>query len=263
MPHLCMTFGLALVLMTALWPVSLRLRNVSIVDILWAPLFAILGWAVIVAEHGTGFAGWIAVGLVTAWAARLGLYMFRRLRRQGWKEDHRYTTIRNKFGAHFPFTSLVLVFWFQAFLLWIISWPLQAAVATTGDPTPLAMMGWAITLAGIVIEAVADAQLRTFRAGPENAGRVLDTGLWRWTRHPNYFGDFLIWWGFFLAGIASGAPWWTILGPMVMSALLIHFSGAGLMEDTITDRRPEYKAYVARTSGFFPWPPRSSPPGAQ
>jgi steroid 5-alpha reductase family enzyme len=255
MAHLPETLGLALLLMTALWPVSLVKKDVSIVDILWAPAFAILGWAVIFAERGTGFSGWISAGLVTVWAVRLGAYVFRRLRWSG-KEDHRYTTIRNKFGAHFPYTSLFIVFWFQAFLLWIISWPLQAAVAAKGDPTYLAMIGWALTAAGIVIEGLADARLWAFRAEPRNSGRVLDTGLWRWTRHPNYFGDFLIWWGFFVTGIGSGGPWWTILGPIVMSALLIHFSGAGLMEDTIGNRRPEYKAYIARTSGFFPWPPR-------
>jgi steroid 5-alpha reductase family enzyme len=120
------------------------------------------------------------------------------------------------------------------------------------------MIGAAITLAGIVIEGLADAQLTAFRAAPTNTDRVLDTGLWRWTRHPNYFGDFLIWWGFFIAGIAGGGPWWTILSPVVMSALLMHYSGAGLMEDTIGDRRPAYKAYIARTSRFFPWPPRAT-----
>jgi protein-S-isoprenylcysteine O-methyltransferase Ste14 len=128
-----------------------------------------------------------------------------------------------------------------------------AAVAAEGAPAPLDVLAWTITLGGIVVEAVADQQLTTFRARPHQQGRVLDTGLWRWTRHPNYFGDFLIWWGFFLAGIGAGAPWWTIGSPIVMSGLLIHFSGAGLMEETIADRRPAYRAYIARTSAFFPW----------
>jgi len=251
--HLPGTLGLALMVMTAAWPVSLWLKDVGIVDIVWAPAFAILGWAALLADHGTGFAGWVAIALVTAWAVRLGAHIFRRWRLNG-REDYRYTAIRRKFGAHFPFTSLVIVFWFQAFLLWIISWPLQAAVAAK-DATPVAVVGWVLTLAGIVIEGVADAQLTAFRAAPATGERVLDTGLWRWSRHPNYFGDFLIWWGFFLAAIAGGAPWWTILGPVVMTALLMHFSGAGLLEDTIADRRPAYNAYIARTSRFFPWPP--------
>ena len=120
---------------------------------------------------------------------------------------------------------------------------------------PLDILAWTITLSGIVVEAAADRQLTAFRAQPDHRDRVLDRGLWRWTRHPNYFGDFLIWWGFFAAGIAAGAPWWTIASPIVMSALLIRFSGAGLMEETITERRPGYRAYIARTSRFFPWPP--------
>jgi steroid 5-alpha reductase family enzyme len=255
MPHLPATLGLALVLMTALWPVSLWLKDASIVDILWAPGFVLLGWAVILADHGTGAAGWIAVGLVTAWAVRLGTHIFVRRRHHG-QEDHRYTTIRRKFGPRFPLASLFVVFWLQAVLLWIISWPLQAAVAAR-EITPVAMIGWIMTLAGIVTEGLADAQLAAFRAAPDSAGRVLDTGLWRWSRHPNYFGDFLIWWGFFLAAIGGGGPWWTVVSPLLMTALLMHFSGAGLMEDTIGDRRPGYKAYVARTSRFFPWPPRA------
>jgi steroid 5-alpha reductase family enzyme len=108
---------------------------------------------------------------------------------------------------------------------------------------------------GIIIEAVADAQLTRFRATPSNSGTVLDTGLWAWSRHPNYFGDFLMWWGYFAIAIASGAGWWIALGPIVMSALLIHYSGAGLMEDTIGARRPGYADYVRRTSLFVPWPP--------
>jgi steroid 5-alpha reductase family enzyme len=254
MAHLFLTLIVAVVLMSALWPLSLALKDVSIVDVVWGPGFAVLGWFVFWAEGGMGTRGLVALGLVTLWGARLGLHLLARRIKSG-KEDHRYTIIRRKFGPYFPIFSLVLVFWLQGFLLWLISWPVQAAVAAPGAPAPLDMMGWSLTLCGIIIEAFADRQLKTFRAQPHHQDRVLDTGLWRWTRHPNYFGDFLIWWGFFVAGIAAGAPWWTIASPVVMSALLIRFSGAGLMEETITGRRPAYRAYIARTSIFFPWPP--------
>jgi steroid 5-alpha reductase family enzyme len=240
--------------MSMLWPLSLALKDVSIVDIAWGPAFTALGWAVFWADRGEGPRGLVALALITSWGARLGSHILARHIKSG-GEDHRYTAIRRKFGSAFPVLSLALVFWLQALLLWLISWPLQAAVAARGALVPLDILAWTITLSGIVVEAAADRQLTAFRAQPSHRDRVLDRGLWRWTRHPNYFGDFLIWWGFFLAGVAAGAPWWTIASPIVMSALLIRFSGAGLMEETIAERRPAYRAYIARTSPFFPWPP--------
>jgi steroid 5-alpha reductase family enzyme len=255
MAHLWLTLGLSLGMTTALWLVSLPLKDVSIIDILWAPAFAVLGGAIVWSEGGAGGPGWVAQALVTVWGLRLGSHIFLRHRRLGC-EDHRYTTIRRKFGPGFPLLSLAVIFWFQALLLWVISWPLQAAVAARGPVTALTILAWTVIAAGLVIEAIADLQLTAFRSRPGSQGRVLDSGLWRWSRHPNYFGDFLIWWGFYLAGAAAGAPWWILLGPIVISALLLHFSGAGLMEDTITDRRPGYAAYIERTSAFFPWPRR-------
>jgi len=253
MAHLWITLALCLTLMSALWLPSLVLRDVSIVDIFWAPVFAIVGGATIWLEGGAQLSGWITQTLVTLWALRLGGHILIRRWKSG-KEDHRYTAIRRKFGARFPLLSLPVVFWLQGLLLWVISWPLQVAVTAIGT-TPLLLAGWLMTAAGVLVEALADAQLTAFRSQRGNEGRVLDTGLWRFSRHPNYFGDFLIWWGFFLAGIAAGAPWWTVLAPIVMSALLLHFSGVGLMEDTITERRPDYRRYIQRTSAFFPWPP--------
>ncbi|HEX4105652.1 MAG TPA: DUF1295 domain-containing protein [Rhizomicrobium sp.] len=254
MAHFFLTLIIALALLSALWPVSLVLKDVSIVDIAWGPAFAILGWVAFAVDRSGGTRSFVALALVTLWGTRLGTHIFVRQIESG-NEDRRYTAIRKKFGRYFPFFSLMLVFWLQALLLWLISWPLQAAAAAKGPITLLDGLAWAVTLAGIAIEAMADWQLMAFRAVPHHRDLVLDKGLWHWTRHPNYFGDFLIWWGFFLAGISAGAPWWTILSPVVMSALLLHFSGAGLMEETIAERRPAYRAYIARTSGFFPWPP--------
>jgi steroid 5-alpha reductase family enzyme len=255
MNHLLLTLGLGFAMMTALWPLSVKLHDVSIIDILWAPAFAVLGWACLLAAPAPGGGAYLAVALVSVWAVRLGWHIFTRWRRLG-HEDYRYAAIRRRNGPSFPITSLVIIFWLQALLLWVISWPLQAAAASPAPLNGLGLAGAALAAAGIVIEAVADMQLNFFRADPGNRARVLDTGLWAWSRHPNYFGDFCLWWGLFVMGLAAGAPWWTMLGPIVMSALLLHFSGAGLMEDTIISRRPGYADYVRNTSLFFPWPGR-------
>lgn len=255
MSHLVLTLALSFGLMTALWPLSRKLADVSIIDIMWAPAFAVLGWACFLATPAPGARAMIAVALVSVWAIRLGSHIFARWRRLG-HEDYRYAEIRRKHGAGFARASLATIFWPQALLLWVISFPLQAAASSTGPLGWLDLAGGGLAVAGIVIEAVSDLQLTRFRANPRNRDAVLDHGLWAWSRHPNYFGDFALWWGFFLLGLAAGAPWWTIVGPVAMSALLIHFSGAGLMEDTIRHRRPGYADYVRRTSLFIPWPPR-------
>jgi steroid 5-alpha reductase family enzyme len=259
MSHLVLTCALAFGMMTALWPLSLVLADVSIVDILWAPAFAVLGWACFLAVPSPGLRAVIAMALVSVWAVRLGTHILTRRLRLG-HEDYRYAEMRRHRGATFPMLSLVTIFWLQALLLWVISFPLQAAAESATPLTLLDALGAGLALAGIVIEAAADIQLTRFRDDPANHDKVMDRGLWGWSRHPNYFGDFCLWWGFFLMGLAAGAPWWTILGPLAMSALLIHFSGAGLMEDTITVRRPGYAAYVRRTSLFVPWPPRRALP---
>ena len=256
MAHPFITLGLSFGMMTALWPFSVRLRDVSIVDILWAPAFAVLAWSYVIAAPLLGTRAWIALALVTVWALRLGSHIWARWLRLG-HEDYRYAEIRRRNGPNFSLTSLFWIFWLQALLLWVISWPLQAALSGARAIGAWDIVAIMLVASGVLLEAVADAQLTRFRADSGNRGRVLDSGVWAWSRHPNYFGDFLIWWGFFALGIAAGGAWWTILGPIAMSALLIHYSGAGLMEDTIKDRRPGYADYVRRTSIFVPWPPRA------
>ncbi|HEV2651207.1 MAG TPA: DUF1295 domain-containing protein [Rhizomicrobium sp.] len=249
------TLVLAFAMMTAAWVLSRRLNDVSIVDILWAPAFAVLA-IVSALVTGVSMRGFIVLVLVEVWAVRLGSHIYARWRRLG-HEDYRYTEIRRKRGGNFAVTSLWWIFWMQAALLWVISWPLQAALVYRNPLNWLDGVGTALAIAGIAIEAVADVQLTRFRADPANRNRVLDTGIWAWSRHPNYFGDFTLWWGFFLLAIAAGGPWWLILSPIAMSALLVHYSGAGLMEDTIASRRPGYADYVRRTSLFVPLPPKS------
>jgi steroid 5-alpha reductase family enzyme len=241
--------------LVALWAVSLRLRDVSIVDVFWGPGFAAVAWTA-VAVAGPTPRGLLAAALTSAWGLRLGLHLGRRRRGQG--EDRRYAAMRAARGPRFAAESLVTVFLLQAALLWVVSLPLQAA-AGGGAGRPLGLLdaaGALISLAGLAIEATADAQLARFLADPASRGRVMDQGLWRWSRHPNYFGDFVVWWGLGLLGVATGAAW-TLVGPALMSVLLLRVSGVTLLERTIGARRPGYAAYAARTSAFFPWPPRA------
>ncbi|MHC4392498.1 MAG: DUF1295 domain-containing protein, partial [Planctomycetota bacterium] len=148
----------------------------------------------------------------------------------------------------------------QAALIWIVSLPLQLGIARHAADAlgPLDAVAIAAFAVGFGFEAIGDAQLARFKKNPENRGRVLDSGLWRYTRHPNYFGDFVLWWGLGLLGVLSGAPLWTLLGPAVMSFFLLRVSGVTLLERTIHERRPAYREYQQRTSSFFPWPPRST-----
>ena len=255
MTHPALTLILAFAMMTALWPASVLLKDVSIVDILWAPAFAIVALPYLFIDRPGNARPWITFALVSIWALRLGAHILLRWLKLG-HEDYRYAAIRARRGASFPVTSLFWIFWLQALLLWVISWPMQAALTASTSLNALDGVGATIAAFGIAIEAVADWQLTRFRANPASRGNILETGLWGWSRHPNYFGDFLLWWGLFVLGVAAGGPSWTILGPVVMSALLLHYSGAGLMEDTIADRRPGYADYVRRTSFFVPWPPK-------
>jgi steroid 5-alpha reductase family enzyme len=186
---------------------------------------------------------------------RLSLHLARRNLGKG--EDFRYVRMRERFGARFWIVSLFVVFLLQAGLAWTVSLPIQAGqiVGSEQPLGPLDGLGFGVWLVGLVFETVGDGQLARFRADPTNRGRVLDRGLWRYTRHPNYFGDFCVWWGLWLIAVSAGAPW-SVIGPLLMSVLLIRVSGKGLLERTIGERRPGYADYVDRTSGFFPLPPK-------
>ena len=239
-----------------LWLLSLPLRNASIVDAFWGSGFVLAAFAVTFADGGAG-AGprrTLALALVSAWGLRLSLHLLRR--NAGHGEDPRYAAMRRGHGQRFWWVSLFTVFLLQALLVWLISAPVQVAVA---DPStalgPLDAAGGLVWAVGLLFEAVGDWQLARFRRDPASRGRVLDTGLWRYTRHPNYFGDACAWWGLGLIGLAAGAPW-SLLGPALMTFLLVRVSGVALLEKDIAVRRPGYRDYVARTNAFLPWFPR-------
>jgi len=232
------------------WAVSVMQRNVTIVDTLWPVLF-ILAAVTYAAAGPAGPRAWLLVALAGLWGARLTIYLA--WRNFGHDEDRRYRAIRQRNEPNFALKSLYLIFGFQAVLAWVISLPLAGAAAGDSPLGWLDAAGVAAWLVGLVFEAGGDWQLARFKRDPANAGQVMDRGLWRYTRHPNYFGDFCVWWGFYLMALAAGA-WWTIVGPLIMSFLLLRFSGVRLLERDIGERRPAYAEYVRRTNSFFPGP---------
>ena len=238
---------------TITWLISLPLRNVAIVDSLWSLLLFAAG--VIYALDTDPRAPRLSpvLWLLALWAARLAFHIT--VRSAGKGEDRRYQQIRARHQPRFALKSLYLVFWPQALVAWIISLPLLGAFASTRPLRFLDWLGILVCLAGFVFEAAGDRQLARFRADPANAGAVLRSGLWRYTRHPNYFGEFCVWWGFYLLALSAGA-WWSLPGPLMISLLLLRVSGVTLLEKDIGNRRPQYADYVLKTNAFFPWPPR-------
>lgn len=256
---LLVSAGAVLAAMVALWGISLARRDASIADPFWGTGFVIVAWLAVALHRSPPPRVLLLTGLVTVWGLRLSLYLLSRNRSHG--EDRRYAAMRSHHGPRFWWVSLFTVFLLQGALLWFIALPLQVA-AVNRSPDPVGWLdaaGLLLWLIGFAFESVGDWQLARFRANPENAGRVLDRGLWRYTRHPNYFGDFCIWWGLYVIAAAGGAAW-TIASPVVMSVLLMRVSGVSLLESTILDRRPEYAAYQKRTNAFFPGPPGTAPP---
>lgn len=266
--------GVLLAAAFAVWLLSVAKRNVSIVDVLWSLMFLLAALAYTYAgayvgagplpelpgSAGASPATWpssrgtLVIMLVAIWALRLAIYIA--ARNWGHPEDYRYQAIRRRNDPGFTFKSLYLVFFLQAGLAWVISLPLLGAILGTAPLGWLDVAGVLLWLLGFVFEAGGDWQLARFKADPANRGKVMDRGFWRYTRHPNYFGDFSVWWGFFLIGLSAGA-WWALPGPLLMSVLLLRVSGVALLEKSIGKRRPGYEDYIRRTSAFFPRPPKA------
>ncbi len=238
-----------------LWLVSLAVGDASIVDVFWGVGFVIVAWMTFATADGNLARKWLVALLVTLWGVRLAGYLA--WRNLGKGEDYRYRAMREKRGKSFAWQSLFLVFGLQGALMWIISLPIQTAQLGSAPLGVLDVLGAVVWSVGWLCESVGDWQLARFKANPENQGRVLDRGLWRYTRHPNYFGDFLVWWGFYLLAAATGS-YWTIISPLFMSVLLRRVSGVTLLEASLAKSKAGYAEYVARTNAFFPWPPRSS-----
>ncbi len=260
-PHLSPPmWGLAFALGASflLWLASLRLRDVSIIDIFWGPGIAGVVDIAAVLGHAGGPRASAALFLVNIWAIRLAAHILsRRSSVEGGGEDHRYGAMRQAYGARWWWQSLFQVFFLQAILIWFVPAPLVAATLSSRAPLgPLDYIGIAIAALALVFEAIADFQLAAFRADPANKGQVMDRGLWGWSRHPNYFGEAMMWWGYFIIGWAASHQWWIILSPMLITVLLLKVSGVSLMETDIAERRPAYAEYKRRVSAFVPALPK-------
>ncbi len=245
--------------MTCLWFLSLARRDASIVDPFWGTGFVLVTWFTLTSTPPAQAVerSWLLATLTTIWGLRLSLYLL--WRNWGHGEDRRYRAMREHHGPRFWWISLLTIFLLQGTILWLVSLPIQAAMIKA-SVIPLGwidLAGAGVWSIGLFFETVGDFQMARFQADPQNAGRVMDRGLWRLTRHPNYFGDFCVWWGLYLIAFSGDASW-TIFSPLLMSFLLLKVSGVTLLEKTISNRRPDYAVYQARTSSFFPWPPRES-----
>ncbi|NIJ38070.1 steroid 5-alpha reductase family enzyme [Sphingopyxis panaciterrae] len=263
---LAINFAVLVGAILLLWRASVAIRDVSFIDAFWALGMVLLAWAAATQAGFDGLRTQLILVLVTIWGLRLAAHLFLRWRAQG--EDPRYAkiiarTMETK-GWSWSRTALVSVFLTQAPLLFITCLPAQLGIWASATHPPavvglLAKFGMFAALIGIAFETVGDLQLNGFRNDPANKGKVLDTGLWRYTRHPNYFGDALAWWGIWL--VAAEAGWAialaSVIGPIFLTFTLVKWSGKALLEKGLHKTRPGYADYVRRTSGFIPWPPKA------
>lgn len=244
----------------ALWGVSVAIRDPSFIDSWWALGVIVLAWSSYLQPDIKTPHGLVLAVLATAWALRLGLFLLWRWRKHG--HDRRYAKMfadaKRKHGWGFATTSLLFVFLPQMILQIIMALPVQISQINDGAGAlgPLAVTGIALAVFGILFEAIADAQLARFRADAANKDKVMDSGLWRYSRHPNYFGELCTWWG--LYAIACETPYgaWSLPGPILLTFLLTHVSGAPTTEPHLKKTRPDYEAYKTRTSAFIPLPPK-------
>lgn len=252
-----LTLAAGAAVMVCAWLVSLALTDASVADIAWGLVFVAIAWTAYLVGDGASDRSLLIAVLITIWGLRLSAYIW--WRHDG--EDKRYTAMRERQGPErFAVRSLFTVFLLQAGIAWIVSAPVQVAAV---DPTPatlglLAAVGAAVTLFGIAFEGIADLQLARFLARKDESGKsVMDEGLWRYSRHPNYFGNATLWFGIWLIALESGSAWWTVIGPIVMTFFLLKVSGVALTEKNVKKSRPGYESYIERTSAFVPLPPRS------
>jgi steroid 5-alpha reductase family enzyme len=248
-------YSLAAIGLFALWGwlFSLARKNVTHVDSMWSLFFVIATFSSCMLMRQPTTRMLLVLALVTIWALRLFIYLT--WRNWGPHEDSRYVQIRENNQPHFWLKSLYLVFGLQAILAWLISVSLFGAVTSHAAINSLDYLGIALFVFGFVWESVADWQLSRFKANPINKGKVLNSGLWRYSRHPNYFGECCVWWAFYLFALAGGA-WWAIISPILMTLLLLKVSGVSLLESTIVERRPAYADYIKNTNAFFPSLPK-------
>lgn len=248
-------FVLLMACMMVLWLISIPLRDVSFIDSFWAAGFVIVAAASYLMTGGGTDRRQLLLLITAIWGTRLATYLFLRWRREG--PDGRYVALLKKAPGNVHLTSLKKVFLTQGPMLWVVSLPVQLG-QIEAEPLGLGVLAWCgaiLAAIGIFFETVGDHQLAAFRSDQANAGKVMDRGLWRYTRHPNYFGDTCVWWGLYLIAAETSLGVWSIFGPVLITWTLIRWSGVALLERRLKRSRPEYLQYLERTSSFFPWPP--------
>lgn len=250
------TLATTVALMLSVWLLSLAKRDASIVDIFWGMGFVLIAHVACVTGNGSSGRKLLVTSLVTLWGVRLAVYLL--WRSWGQAEDYRYQAMRRQHGERFPWVSLYTVFGLQGALMWVISLPVQVAQASPvpADLTWLDGLATLLWVVGLLFEAVGDWQLARFKADPAQRGMVMNRGLWAYTRHPNYFGDAVVWWAFYLIALATPGGFWTAISPALMTVMLMRVSGVALLERKLVKTRPEYATYRQQTNAFFPWFPR-------
>jgi steroid 5-alpha reductase family enzyme len=250
------SISVLMIILTALWLISLVIKDASIIDIFWGFGFVIVGWLYAIQQEWAemGIRNFILLGLITVWGLRLAIYLA--IRNLGKGEDYRYAQWRKENGKSWWWLSFIRVFALQGFLLWIISAIYLPALSIHGELVFWDYLGIGFWLIGFFFEAVGDWQMMQFKKHPTNKGKVMDQGLWKYTRHPNYFGDTMIWWGFFFFGLTHPQGVYYIFCPVIMTFFLINVSGVAMLEEGLKKTKPHYAEYIRRTSTFLPWWPK-------
>jgi steroid 5-alpha reductase family enzyme len=253
---LIINLSVGILLMVMGWLVSLVYRNVTLVDSLWGLGFPLMAWVTFFLSDGFMGRKALIAFLVTLWGLRLAIYLS--WRNWGKGEDPRYQKMRRKAGPKFRIKSFYSIFMLQAALMWVISLSLQYGLIAPEPAkfTPWDGIGTLLWCLGFGFQALGDWQLTAFKADPANQGRVMDQGLWAYSRHPNYFGESLMWWGIFFIVLAVPHGEWTIISPLTITYLLLNVSGIPLTERVIQKSRPGYESYIRKTSAFIPWFPK-------
>jgi steroid 5-alpha reductase family enzyme len=255
---LAITFGTSIAVFVVGWVIARLIGRVNVVDTVWGLAFvaiatAAFGWS---AGHPADLTRRVVLlALVSCWGLRLAGYLGRRSRGAG--EDPRYERMLAAAKGSRQWYALTRVFLLQAAVAWFVSLPVQVGMYERSGPTAIALVGGVLWAIGFFFEAVGDAQLASFKRDPENKGHVLDRGLWRYTRHPNYFGEACMWTGLYLIAAQQWPGALTVLSPAVMTYFVAAKTGKPLLEAQLRNSKPAYRGYVERTSGFFPLPPRS------
>lgn len=255
-----LTFLITLSAFFCFWLVQIKTKDAGVVDLYWGPGFAVIVFVYLALQPNTTWWNQIFAIITISWALRLGLHMGIRHHKSK-TEDRRYAAMRANAGAGFWWSSLFKVFLLQAVIMWIIASPQHAAFFITENSTEttsafMFLMGLSLFVIGFALETVADHQLSLFKAESTNAGKTMNRGLWAWSRHPNYFGEMVLWWGFGLCGFAISGAWWAFVGPAILTFLLLRVSGVTLLEKHLLPEKQGYEAYIQNTSAFIPLPPK-------